>query len=65
MGFLLAAFEILRLLLGRPEESAESRLGAPLGATEMRGPLGPSPLSARTVLMHILVLASVGVSEPT
>ena len=28
LGFLLAAFEILRLLLGRPEESAESRMGS-------------------------------------
>ena len=27
LGFLLAAFEILRLLLGRPEGSAESRMG--------------------------------------
>ena len=50
LGFLLAVFEILRLLLGRSEESAESRLGAPLGATEMRGPLGPSPLSARSAV---------------
>ena len=50
LGFLLAALEILRLLFGRSEESAESRLGAPLGATEMRGPLGPSPLSARSAV---------------
>ena len=28
LGFLLAAFEILWLLLGRPEESAESRMGS-------------------------------------
>ena len=37
-------------LLGRPEESAEIRLGALLGDTEMRGPLGPSPLSARSAV---------------
>ena len=50
MGFLLAAFEKLRLLLGRPVESAEPRLGTLLGATEMRGFLGPSPLSARSAV---------------
>ena len=80
LGFLLVGFEVLRVLFGRSEQSAESRLGllwvlprceAPWGRVRcrrgapLRGPLGPSPLSARSALVKILILASVGVSEPT